>query len=519
MKVALLLMVLVPMAAWAQQGDVRIVGGTVHDGSGGPARVTDVVLRGDQVVFVGDASHWTVRETIQARGLIVAPGFIDPHTHAAGDLSSSERERRQAAFALMQGVTTVITGNDGQGPVDLDAERAQVQRDSIGPNVGWLVGHGRVRGEVLGMADRPPTAVELSAMRNLVDSAMRAGALGLSSGLYYAPGNFATTAELVELAKVAARHGGIYDSHIRDESSYSVGLLASIREAIEVGRQAGISVNISHIKALGVDVHGQAPEVIALIRAARGAGLAITADQYPWTASSTGLSSALLPRWAEADGRDSLLARLTDSNVVLRIRAEMRANLRRRGGAASLLLTTLSTRDSALLPARGRTLEQQAASRGVEPVVAALEVLRAGSASVASFNMIESDIERFMAEPFVMSGSDGSAGHPRKYGSYARKLRRYVLDKRVISMERMIQASSAQVAEAFRLHRRGALCVGCYADVIVFDPVTVRERATYVEPALLAEGMRWVFVNGVAVVADGGLTGALPGRALLRDMR
>ena len=516
MKVALLIAVLMPLSVAAQQGDIRIVGGTVHDGSGGPARVTDVVLRGDQVVFVGDASTWSVRQTIQARGLIVAPGFIDPHTHAAADLASGDRTRRQAAFALMQGVTTVITGNDGQGPVDLAAERAQVRRDSIGPNVAWLVGHGRVRGEVLGQADRAPTPAEMRRMQALVDSAMRGGALGLSSGLYYAPGNFATTGELVELAKVVARHGGLYDSHIRDESSYSTGLLASIAEAIDIGRRGGVPVNISHIKALGVDVHGQAPAVIAMIRAAIAEGVVVTADQYPWTASSTGLGSALLPRWAEADGRDSLLARLADSSVVVRIRAEMRANLRRRGGAASLLLTTLSTRDSTLLPARGRTLEQQAAARGVEPVVAALEVLRAGSASVASFNMIESDIERFMAEPFVMSGSDGSAGHPRKYGSYARKLRRYVLDKPVIPMERMIQASTTQVAEAFGLDRRGALCTGCYADVIVFDPATVRERATYVEPTLLAEGMRWVFVNGVVVVAEGALTGALPGRGLTR---
>jgi N-acyl-D-amino-acid deacylase len=202
--------------------------------------------------------------------------------------------------------------------------------------------------------------------------------------------------------------------------------------------------------------------------------------------------------------------------VVIRIRAEMRSNLRRRGGAASLLLTTVSSRDSALVSARGRTLGQQAAVRGVEPVVAALEILRSGSASVASFNMIEADIERFMVEPFVMTGSDGSAGHPRKYATYPRKLRRYVLDKPVVTMERMIQSSTAQVAETFGLDRRGQLCVGCFADVIVFDPTTVREMATYVEPTLLAEGMHWVFVNGVAVVADGRLTEALPGSPLKR---
>src|SRR5690606_16998635 len=230
--------------------------------------------------------------------------FIDPHTHSGGDLRSSDRNRRQAAFALMQGVTTVITGNDGQGTADVAEYLERLERDSIGPNVALLVGHGHVRGRVVGSLDRAPTDSEMVAMRALVDGAMQAGALGLSSGLYYAPGSFATTAEVVELARVAARHGGIYDSHIRDESSYSIGLLAAIREAMDVGRQAGIRVNISHIKALGVDVHGQAPEIIALVNAALAEGVRVTADQYPWTASSTGLSAALLPRWAESGGRD-----------------------------------------------------------------------------------------------------------------------------------------------------------------------------------------------------------------------
>jgi N-acyl-D-aspartate/D-glutamate deacylase len=417
----------------------------------------------------------------------------------------------------MQGVTTVITGNDGQGPVAVAEALGRLERDSIGPNTAMLVGHGRVRSEVLGLADRAPTAAELERMQALVDSAMRGGALGLSSGLYYAPGSYARRDEVVALARVVHRYGGVYDTHIRDESSYTSGLLASVSEAIAIGRQAGVPVNISHIKALGVDVHGQSQQVIALIRAARTAGVAVTADQYPWTASSTGLSSALLPRWAEADGRDSLLARLADTATAIRIRAVMRSNLRRRGGANSLLLITLSSRDSTLRAALGRTLAQQAASRGVEPVVAALEILRSGGASVASFNMIESDIEAFMAEPFVMTGSDGAAGHPRKYGSYPRKIRRYVLDKPVISMERMIEASSAQVAATFGIERRGTLCVGCFADVIVFDPATIHDVATYLEPTRLAEGMRWVFVNGVPVVAEGALTEALPGRGLRRQ--
>jgi N-acyl-D-aspartate/D-glutamate deacylase len=275
-------------------------------------------------------------------------------------------------------------------------------------------------------------------------------------------------------------------------------------------------VNISHIKALGIDVHGQAPAIIALVRAAIAEGLIVTADQYPWTASSTGLSAALLPRWAEAGGRDSLLARLADSVLRSRIEAEMDDNLRRRGGSASLLLTGVSGPDSM---ATGSTLEGFAVREHLGPIEAALRILEHGSARVASFNMIDEDIETLMREPFVMTSSDGSGGHPRLYGSHARKLRHYVLDRPVISMERMIAASTAQVAEAFGLVDRGCLAPGCFADVIVFDPATVRENATYLEPALPATGMRWVFVNGVAVVNDGTMTGALPGRGLARRVR
>jgi N-acyl-D-aspartate/D-glutamate deacylase len=354
-------------------------------------------------------------------------------------------------------------------------------------------------------------------MRVLVDRAMREGAFGLSTGLYYAPGNFATTDEVIALARVAARHGGIYESHIRDESSYTIGLRAAVQEVLDIGRAAAIPVHISHIKALGVDVWGSAPEIIAMVRAAQADGLRVTADQYPWTASGTGLHSALLPRWAEAGGRQAMLERLADPATRLRITTEMTENLRRRGGPASLLLHSISGPADLREAASGVTLEVFAARRGVAPVEAALELITAGRASVASFNMREDDIEAFMREPWVMTGSDGSGGHPRKYATYPRKLRRYVLDQPVLPMERMVQASSAQVAETFGIAERGQLREGWYADVIVFDPAAVREVATYAEPNQLAEGMAWVFVNGVAVVAEGVVRDLLPGRALRRN--
>jgi N-acyl-D-aspartate/D-glutamate deacylase len=356
--------------------------------------------------------------------------------------------------------------------------------------------------------------VELDSMRVLVDRAMREGAFGLSTGLYYAPGNFATTAEVVALARVAARHGGIYESHIRDESSYTIGLRAAVQEVLDIGRAAGIPVHISHIKALGVDVWGSAPEIIAMVRGAQAEGLRVSADQYPWTASGTGLHSALLPRWAEAGGRPALLDRLADSVTRARIMVDMTENLRRRGGASSLLLHSISGPAPLRDAASGVTLEVFAERRGVSPIDAALELIVAGRASVASFNMRDDDIEAFMREPWVMTGSDGSGGHPRKYATYPRKLRRYVLDHAILTMERMVHASSAQVAATFGIGDRGQLREGWFADVIVFDPAAVREVATYAEPSRLAEGMSWVFVNGVAAIARGTLRDTLAGQAL-----
>lgn len=500
----------------AQVADVLIIGGTIHDGTGRPGWTGSVAIRADRIVHVGEGTGWSARDTINARGQIIAPGFIDPHVHAS-DLSIADAETRRAAFALMQGVTTLLTGNDGGGSFEVARTLERFARGGIGVNAGVLVGHGAVRGAVLGSADRAPTASELDSMRVLVDRAMREGAFGLSTGLYYAPGNFATTDEVIALARVAARHGGIYESHIRDESSYTIGLRAAVQEVLDIGRAAAIPVHISHIKALGVDVWGSAPEIVAMVRAAQADGIRVTADQYPWTASGTGLHSALLPRWAEAGGRQAMLERLADPATRLRITTEMTENLRRRGGPASLLLHSISGPADLREAASGVTLEDFAGRRGMAPVEAALELITAGRASVASFNMREDDIEAFMREPWVMTGSDGSGGHPRKYATYPRKLRRYVLDHPVVSMERMIQASSAQVAATFGIAERGQLREGWFADVIVFDPIAVREVATYAEPSRLAEGMGWVFVNGVAVVAEGVLRDHLPGRALRRN--
>ncbi|HEU4586610.1 MAG TPA: D-aminoacylase [Gemmatimonadaceae bacterium] len=492
--------------------DLLIKGGTVVDGTGAPSRVADVGIRGDRIAFVGDAasSSVTAARTLDATGLVVAPGFIDPHTHTTGDLSSSERHAN--LDYLMQGVTTVVTGNDGTSPLDIGDAFAQWTRDGIGPNAALFIGEGSVRLKVMGMSDAKPTAAELDSMRALVASGMRDGALGLSTGLYYAPGSYASTEEVVQLAKVAASYGGIYDTHMRDESSYNIGLVGAVDEAIRIGREAGIPVHISHIKALGVDVWGESDSVIALIDSARADGVQVAACQYPYTASGTSIGASLLPRWAEAGGRDSLLARMRDADTRARLETDMTENLRRRGGADALLIT--SREDSTLT---GKTLAKVAEERKESPIEAALRIVKNGDAGVASFNMKDSDIDNFMKQSWVATCSDGSSGHPRKYGTFPRKLREYVYEKHLLTLEQAVHASSGLTAQILHLDSRGTLAPGKYADVIVFDPATVRDRATYEEPQLLATGMRYVFVNGKLAVGQGEYTGALAGRVVKRE--
>jgi N-acyl-D-aspartate/D-glutamate deacylase len=499
----------------AGAADVLIRGGTLVDGTGAPARSADVAIRGNRIVFVGDASRAHIRATrsIDARGLVVAPGFIDAHTHTEGDLSSPGRHGN--VNYLMQGVTTVVTGNDGGSPLDIGATLDTWQRQGIGTNAALFIGEGSVRGRVLGMSDAKPTTAQLDSMRALVSRAMDAGAIGMSTGLYYAPGSFASTEEVIALARVAAEHGGIYDTHLRDEASYNIGLIGAVSEAIRIGREAHIPIHISHIKALGTDVWGQSDTVIALIKRARKDGVAVSACQYPYTASGTSVGAALLPRWAEAGGRDSLLGRIADSATHVRLVAAMNDNLRRRGGADALLIT--ARRDTSLGNITGKTLAQIAAARNVPPIDAAIDIVKHGDASVASFNMKESDIDNFMVQPFVMTCSDGSEGHPRKYGTFPRKLREYVYNRHVLTLPQAVHVSSGLTAATLGFNNRGTLAAGKYADVIVFDPRTVADRATYERPTLLATGMKYVLVNGVVAVDGGTYTGALAGQPIRRQ--
>jgi N-acyl-D-aspartate/D-glutamate deacylase len=497
-----------PVQSQTITADILIRGGTVHDGTGSAGRRADVAIRGDRIAFIGDATNRVrARDTLDATGMVVAPGGIDPHAHVSGDLSDSA-DATNLPF-LMQGVTTTITGNDGHGTYEVGELLARWERHGIGTNAAVLVGHGAVRRGVMGASSADPTPAQLDSMRALVRQAMRDGAVGLSSGLFYAPGSFAKTEEVIELAKVAAEFGGLYDSHTRDESSYGIGLIASVQEAIRVGRESGARVNISHIKALGVDVWGKSDSVIKIVRAARAAGQQVTADQYPYTASGSSVSASLLPRWVESGGRDSVRARLNDPQLRPRIEREMLDNMRRRGGANSLLIT--GSRDSTL---KGKTLLEIAKARGKDTLQTAIDIILSGGAGVASFNMNEDDIKAFMKEDWVATGSDGSGGHPRKYGTFPRKLRRYVFDEQVITLPQAIRAASSITARQFRIPERGELREGWFADVIVFDPQTIRDVSTYEEPELLATGMKYVLVNGQVAVRDGRYSGIRAGRVL-----
>jgi N-acyl-D-amino-acid deacylase len=505
LRVVLAAATLVASSCAAQELDLILRGGSVIDGSGSAAVRADVGIAGDRIVFVGPGAGRKAKRTIDATGLVITPGFVDPHTHTAADLSDPKRSRNDPY--LMQGVTTVATGNDGDSPADTGATLAKWEQQGIGTNAVLFIGQGTVRHEVMGMSDAAPTPEQMEKMKALVDKAMKGGAIGISTGLYYAPGSYSSTEEVIALSRVAARYGGIYDTHMRDESSYTIGLLGSVRETIRIGREAHLPVMISHIKALGADVWGQSTQVIQLIDDARKEGIKVTASQYPYDASGSSVTAALVPRWAEADG--ALLKNMSDPAVHARLVKEMNENLVRRGGADSLLMT--SAKDTAIV---GKTLATIAKEHGETPVDAAIEIVKAGGSSVASFNMKEADIAAFMREPWVMTCSDGSTGHPRKYGTFPRKIHEYVEEKHVVSMEFAVRSSTSLPAETLGLKERGLLKPGYFADVLAFDPKTFADKATYADPTVLATGVRYLTVNGRLAVDGGALTETLAGRAL-----
>lgn len=495
--------------------DLIIAGGSIYDGSSDVPMIGDVAIVGDKIVYVGpsDRNPYRARRTISAKGMIVAPGFIDPHTHADALVLGSTPEDRLVLPWMMQGVATIFLGVDGYGQgrkVAVGAFFDQVQAAPPGINVATYVGFGAVRSTVIGADDRAPSQAELDRMKQLVATGMCEGALGLSAGLFYAPQSFARTQEVIDVAREAGRRGGVYDTHQRDESSYTIGVTASTREGIEIGRAANMPVHFAHLKLLGVDVHGRATELAKIISDARAEGLDVTADQYPWDASGSGLEPALLPRWAVDGGRAAMLERFSNPAMLKRIKDEMDRNLRRRGGAGSLLLTRPGH------PWSGKRLSEIAAIWQLSPIDAALRIIRdsADGSAVVSFNMSESDIALLMRQPWIMTSSDGSAGHPRMYATFPRKYSKYVRGEQVISLAEFINSSTGRTADRFKLEGRGHLRSGYFADIVVFDPALYRPQSDYDRPTELTTGVQTLLVNGVLAIDKGKATGAAGGQGL-----
>ena len=504
-----------PGSGASREVDVILRNGRLLDGTGNPWVRGDVAIRGDRVVAVGRLHGWTAPEELDVAGLYVAPGFIDAHSHAGPGLASEDRSH--AFPQLAQGVTTVFVNPDGGGPVELAEQREELLRHGLGINVAQLVPHGSIRAEVMGMEDRLASPGELEAMRALVRAGMEEGAFGLSSGPFYAPGSFSDTRELVELARVAAEYGGVYTSHIRDESDYGIGLVAAVDEVITVAREAEIRGIVTHVKALGPRVWGFSTAVVRRIERARDEGVEVFADQYPYIASATGLSSALVPRWAQEGGMESMRARLIDPETRPRLVEEIWENLDRRGGADRIQFRSF-TEDPSI---EGRTLAEVAEERGMDAVEATLALLGQGSPSIVSFNMDERDVAEFMRQPWTMTASDGDfprwgegVPHPRSYGAFSRKLRHYVVEEGVVTLEEAIRSMTSLPALVHRMEARGTLQAGMVADVVVFDLDRVRDRATFTDPHQLSEGMVHVLVNGGFAIRGGDFTDLRSGRVL-----
>jgi N-acyl-D-amino-acid deacylase len=495
--------------------DVVILDGTIVDGTGEAAFQADIGIKNGNIAVIRDIKSSQGKKIIPAKGRYVVPGFIDMHTHC-DNLSS--QERKEALNYLTQGVTTVVTGNCGDGTFEVAEFFNTLQSQGIGVNVVHLTGQGSIRYKVMQDADREPTAEELKNMKDLVERAMKEGATGLSTGLFYAPGSFSKTEEIISLLDPVKKHHGIYATHLRDESNYTIGLLGAVKEAIEIGEKAGVAVQISHIKTMGQAVWGLAPQVCKIIEEAQKRGVSVYADQYPYIASSTGLVAAVIPRWVQADGR--LKERLLDKKQLPKIKKEIAANIERRGGAETLVISSFSKKPDWL----AKSLKDISGILNKSEVDTAIELVLMDGPSIISFNMKDSDMEYFMQKPWVMTGSDGSSQikgralpHPRSYGTFPRKLCLYVLEKKLLTIEQAVRSATGLPAKMLGLSARGLLKVGNIADVVVFDPETIQDKATFTRPHQYSQGIDYVLISGHLVIDDGEFTGTLAGKPIRHE--
>ena len=526
-----------------------IRGAEVFDGTGAAASRVDVAVSGGRIAAVGRNLSGLAGQTIDAGGLALAPGFIDIHSHT--DLSVFARPLAESK--VRQGVTTEVVGNCGIGAFPVRAERrdllteslrmhgahlppggadwtdlssyaARVEAGGLGVNLAPLVAHGSLRIAALGAEDRAPTATELREMEALLEDALRQGAWGMSTGLIYPPGSYAATAEIVALAKVLARHGAVYTSHIRGEGDT---LLDALAEAVQVGRESGARVQVSHLKALGRKNWGRGREALALLEAARREGVDVAADQYPYEATSTALS-ALVPAWAHAGGVQALLGRLAAPAMRDRLLAEIAGALEARGGADRVQVARVGSAANAALS--GRTVQEIASAWGLPPAATVIRLLLEEKAEVGAvyFSLSPEDVAAILVSDLVAVGSDGQALsaaedrdqalHPRSYGTFPRVLGRYVREQGRLSLRLAVHKMTGLPSSRLGLSERGHLRPGAAADLVLFDPTTVRDVADFQDPHRYPTGIGYVFVNGRPVVRSGQVTGERPGQVLRRPL-
>ena len=506
-----------PQPSGVARYDLAIVGGRVLDGSGAAPRRADVAIVKDHIAVVGTVAAQDAREVIDARGLIVAPGFIDVHTHA-----DNLEEQPLAENFVRMGVTTIVAGNCGSSALDVGEALNGITRSGAAINFATLIGHNTVRTAVMGSANRLPTITELAKMRSLVWRAMADGAVGFSTGLQYVPGTYAKAPEVIDLARVAGDAGGVYATHMRNEGTE---LEAAVEESLRVGFTTGARVQISHLKVDSPSRWGASEKALAMIDAARARGVDVMADQYAYTAASSTLGIRF-PSWALEGGQQAIAARLNDPAQWARIRKEMMGLLAERGLSDLSFAVVASHAADPLL--NGLTMKQVAArlqqSDGADAQLeAARAMMLAGGASMVYHFMSDQDVERIMRHPYVGFASDSgllSPGrgvpHPRGYGNAARVLGEYVRKRHVLPLEEAVRKMTSLPARHFRLERRGLLKEGFAADVVVFDAATIRDAATFEKPHQYAEGIPYVLVNGVVVVRKGEQTRARPGVAVSR---
>ena len=498
--------------------DLLLKNGRIVDGTGSPWFSGDVAIRGDVIAAIASRIDAPAARVIDAAGRIVAPGFIDIHTHARRGLSQVPT----APNYVRQGVTTLIEGPDGSSPLPIAPFLAELARLEKSVNIGTFVGQGSVRTAVVGGMNRKATPEEIQQMVGLVEQGMRDGALGLSTGLFYVPGTFTPATEVIELARAAGRLGGIHESHQRDEAAK---LLDSVRETIAIGEKGGLPTHISHAKVVGVPNWGRSVDMLRLVDQARTRGVDVTIDQYPYVASSTSIAAALIPAWVLEGGREATLARLKESGPREKAKAGIVAMIRdeRGGGDPKNVQFASCSFDPSLA---GKTLADLTIARGKPPTIrnaaeVTMWIVEQGSCQGIFTAMSERDLVRILRHPATMVASDGSVPvfgeanpHPRSYGTFARVLGLYVRDRKALTLEEAVRKMSAFPAARLGLADRGVLRPGLKADIAVFDAATVRDTATFDKPHQYAEGFSVVIVNGQVVFADGEMTSARPGQVL-----